>query len=120
MDLGASLVLITKYCEPYIKGPQWQWQQEERDRRTCVRDFGSHGTAAACKSEDGSGSIFGEPRSWNNDRGLQELRLEGPRALRVKVSPSSQTPNQQLHWKTHGCAETRMEHQILEFDLLDI
>ena len=36
------------------------------------------------------------------------------------VSPSSQRPNQQLHWKTHGCDGTQMEHQILESDLLDI
>ena len=55
--------------------------------------------------------------SWNRDRRLQELRLEEPRALRVKASPSSQRPNLQHHWKTHGCVETWMEHQIQEFDL---
>ena len=34
-------------------------------------------------------------------------------------SQQSQKPNQQLHWKTHGCVGTQMEHQILESDLLD-
>ena len=55
-------------------------------------------TAPAASSETSA--------AGNSDHWLQELMLEEPRALKVKVSPSSRRPNQQPHWKTHGCVGT--------------
>ena len=47
--------------------------------------------------KDGIQQHFRRPHSWNSDHWLQELMLKEPRALKVKVSPSSQRQNQQLH-----------------------
>ena len=151
---GSSSVLITTCCGPCIRGPQWQWQQEERGRRTCQRfclahtvlgdrisertldhfraagqqqgfvdisgrrrmrsevEAGEQGRRAGAARREQSQQHLRRARSWSSNRRLQELRLEEPRAPRVKASPSNQRPNLQL-----GCAGTRMEHQIQEFDL---
>ena len=108
MDQGASLVLITKYCGPHIKGPQWQKQQEERDRRTeilahmVLGDRVSERTVEqfrAAGQQQGFVDVSGRRRMREVDTGDQDEELEQP-LVRARTAPAASSEIPQLEQRS--------------------
>ena len=94
---GASSVLITKCCGPYIIGPRWQWQQEERGDRISERTIDQ---LRAAEQQQGFVDISGRRRMRSEvEAGKQDEELEQP-PVRARTTPTASSEGPQLEQRS--------------------